>query len=49
MMVLLALRTRANKEPKGGGSGFGRRKLWKESEGHNRLMRMYFNEHPTFP
>ena len=46
--MLLALR--ANKKPKIGGSVFGRQKLWRERiEGHNKLMRMYFNENPTYP
>jgi hypothetical protein len=35
----------ANKKPKIGGSVFGRKKLWRERiEGHNKLMRMYFND-----
>jgi hypothetical protein len=40
---------RANKKPKIGGSVFGRQKLWRERiEGHNKLMRMYFNENSTY-
>jgi hypothetical protein len=46
--ILLALC--ANKKLKVGGSVFGRQKLWSEwIEGHNKLMRMYFNENLTYP
>jgi hypothetical protein len=48
--MLMLLAWCANKQPKRGGLVFGRRKLWrKRIEGHNRLMRMYFNKNPTFP
>jgi hypothetical protein len=40
---------RANKKPKIGGSVFGRQDLWREwIQGHNKLMRMYFNKNPTY-
>ena len=46
----MLLAVRANKKPKIGGSVFGRQKLWREGiEGHNKLMRMYFNENPIYP
>jgi hypothetical protein len=46
----MLLSWRAKKQPERGGSVFGRRKLWSERiNGHNRLMRMYFNGNPTFP
>ena len=48
--IAMVLAWRANKKPKIGGSVFGRQKLWRERiEGHNKLMRMYFNENPTYP
>jgi hypothetical protein len=48
--ISMLLAVRANKKPKVGGSVFGRQKLWRERiEGHNKLMRMYFNENMTFP
>ena len=48
MSMILAWR--AMKEPKRGGSVFGRRELWRERiEGHERLMRMYFNDNAIFP
>jgi hypothetical protein len=47
MSMLLALR---NKKLKISGSVFGRRKLWREGiEGHYKLMRVFFNENPTYP
>jgi hypothetical protein len=50
MMMLLALQARAKRPPKRGDSVFGRRRFWRERiEGHDKLMRMYFNEHPPFP
>jgi hypothetical protein len=46
--ILLAYR--AIKKPKIGGSVFSRPKLWRERiEGHEKLMRSYFNENPTYP
>jgi hypothetical protein len=40
----------AAKKPKIGGSVFGRQKLWREKiEGHEKLMRSYFNENLTYP
>ena len=46
----MLLAVRANKKPKIGGLVYGRQKLWREQiEGHNKLMRMYFNENLTFP
>jgi hypothetical protein len=48
--ISMLLAWRANKKPKIGGSVFGREKLWRERiEGHNKLMRMYFKDDPTFP
>jgi hypothetical protein len=48
--ISMLLAWRANKKPKIGGSVFGRQKLWRERiEGHNKLMRMYFNDDATFP
>ena len=48
--ISMLLAWRANKKPKIGGSVFGRKKLWRERiEGHNKLMRMYFNDDATFP
>jgi hypothetical protein len=48
--ISMLLAWRANKKPKIGGSVFGRHKLWRERiEGHNKLMRMYFNDDATFP
>jgi hypothetical protein len=48
--IAMVLAWRANKKPKIGGSVFGRQKLWRERiEGHNKLMRMYFNDDATFP
>ena len=47
LAIILAMQI--NKRPKHGGSVFGRRKLWREwIEGHNRLMRNYFVENPTY-
>jgi hypothetical protein len=47
--IAMLLAWRANKKPKIGGSFFGRQKLWRERiEGHNKLMRMYFNDDATF-
>jgi hypothetical protein len=46
----MLLAYRAVKKPKIGGSVFGRQKLWRERiEGHEKLMRSYFNENPIFP
>jgi hypothetical protein len=48
--ISMLLTWRANKKPKIGGSVFGRQKLWRERiDGHNKLMRMYFNDDATFP
>jgi hypothetical protein len=48
--IVMVLAWRANKKPKIGGSVFCRQKLWRERiEGHNKLMRMYFNDDATFP
>jgi hypothetical protein len=48
--IAILLSLHANKRPKHGGSVFGRQKLWRERiEGHNKLMRSYFAENPTFP
>ena len=48
LAIILAMQI--NKRPKHGGSVFGRQKLWRERiEGHNRLMRNYFVENPTYP
>jgi hypothetical protein len=48
--ISLLLAYRAVKKPKFGGSVFGRQKLWRERiEGHEKLMRSYFNENPIFP
>ena len=39
-----------NKKPKHGGSVMGRRKIWMDRmDAHNRLMRHYFVENPTYP
>ena len=46
----MILAMQINKRPKHGGSVFGRQKSWRERiEGHNRLMRNYFVENPTYP
>jgi hypothetical protein len=46
--TILALR--ANKRPKHDGSIFGRQKLRRERiDGHNKLMRRYFVDHPIYP
>ncbi|XP_071683310.1 uncharacterized protein [Lolium perenne] len=48
--ISLLLAYRAVKKPKIGGSVFGRQKLWRERiEGHERLMRSYFNDNAIFP
>ena len=48
MAMLWAMRAR--KRPKHGGSFLGRQKLWRERiEAHDKLMRSYFVENPTFP
>jgi hypothetical protein len=48
--ISMLLAWRANKKTKIGGSAFDRQKLWRERiEGHNKLMRMYFNDDATFP
>ncbi|KAK1630095.1 hypothetical protein QYE76_004410 [Lolium multiflorum] len=48
--ISILLAYRAVKRPKFGGSVFGRQKLWRERiEGHEKLMRSYFNENPIFP
>ena len=48
--IAMLLAMHANKMPKHGGSVFGRQKLWREMiEGHNKLMRSYFVENPTYP
>jgi hypothetical protein len=48
--ISMVLAWRATKKPKIGGSVFGRQKLWRERiEGHNKLMRMYFNDDARFP
>ena len=39
-----------NKKPKHGGSVMGRQKIWRDRiDAHNRLMRHYFVENPTYP
>ena len=39
-----------NKKPKHGGSVMGRQKIWRDRiDAHNRLMRNYFVENPTYP
>ena len=46
----MVLAMHANQRPRVGGSVFGRQKLWREwIEGHNKLMRSYFAENPTYP
>jgi len=46
----MLLSTHASKRPKHGGSVFGRQKWWREwIEGHNKLMRSYFVDNPTYP
>jgi hypothetical protein len=46
----MQLACRAIKKPKIGGSVFDRQKLWRERiEGHEKLMRSYFNENLTYP
>jgi hypothetical protein len=48
--ISMLLAYRAVKKPKIGGSVFGRQKLWRERiEGHEKLMRSYFNENLIFP
>jgi hypothetical protein len=48
--IAMLLAWQANKKPKIGGSVFGRQKLWRERiKGHNKLMRMYFNDDATCP
>ena len=39
-----------NKKPKHGGSVMGREKIWRDRiDAHNRLMKNYFVENPTYP
>ena len=39
-----------NKKPKHGGSVMGREKIWRDRiDAHNRLMKNYFMENPTYP
>jgi hypothetical protein len=46
----MLLSTHASKRPKHGGSVFGQQKWWREwIEGHNKLMRSYFVDNPTYP
>jgi hypothetical protein len=46
----MLLAYRVVKKPKIGGSVFGRQKLRRDRiEGHEKLMRSYFNENPIFP
>ena len=46
--MILAIHT--NRKPKHDGSVFGRVKLWMERiDAHNKLMRNYFVDHPTYP
>ena len=48
--LAMLLAVHLNKKPKLGGSVVGRQRLWRERiEGHNKLMRMYFCENPTYP
>ena len=48
--LAIILSMQINKRPKHGGSVFGHQKLWRERiKGHNRLMRNYFVENPTYP
>ena len=48
--VAMILAMHVNKKPKHGGSVFGRQKLWRDRiDAHNRLMRHYFAENPTYP
>ena len=48
--LAMILAMHINKKPKHGGSVMGRQKIWRDRiDAHNRLMRHYFMENPTYP
>ena len=48
--LAMILAMHINKKPKYGGSAMGRRKNWRDMiDAHNRLIRHYFAENPTYP
>jgi len=48
--LAMILAMHINKKPKHGGSVMGRQKIWRDRiDAHNRLMRHYFVENPTYP
>ena len=48
--IAMILAMHVNKKPKHGGSIIDRQKSWRDRiDAHNRLMRNYFVENPTYP
>ena len=48
--LAMILAMHINKKLKHGGSVMGRQKIWRDRiDAHNRLMRHYFVENPTYP
>ena len=48
--LAMILAMHINKKSKHGGSVMGRQKIWRDRiDAHNRLMRHYFVENPTYP
>ena len=48
--LAMILAMHINKKPKHGGSVMGRQKIWRDMiDAHNRLIRHYFAENPTYP
>ena len=48
--LAMILAMHINKKPKHGDSVMGREKIWRDRiDAHNRLMRHYFVENPTYP
>ena len=48
--LAMILAMHINKKPKHGGSVMGRQKIWRDRiDAHNRLIRHYFAENPTYP
>ena len=48
--LAMILAMHINKKPKHSGSVMGRQKIWRDRiDAHNRLMRHYFVENPTYP
>ena len=48
--LAMILTMHVNKKPKHSGSVMGRQKIWRDRiDAHNRLIRHYFAENPTYP